>query len=139
MKRLEALCDAIAYANHYMEPESEAYEIRNPGMLACIVHKKHATFSCHRERDDGSEIKQRHEHRPDGKRIYRCHRAGYAALCDKAEKYCAANPTTEISRLLEAFGIQMSIQQEQTLDFMARCANSTLTLKTPLQWFIAHE
>lgn len=118
MRRLEALCDAIAYANHYYEPESEAYEIRNPGML------------------DGDAKNPR---TPAGKRIYSCHRAGYASLLDVAQKRCETTPDLDLMAFLEQLNIRMKNQQEQTLDFMARCANSTLTLKTPLQWFLAHE
>ena len=115
MKRLEALCDAIAFANHYTEPESEAYEIRNPGMLAGDAKNPRTA---------------------GGKRIFSCHRAGYAALLDVAQKRCMASPDQQLAALLEQLNIRMRIQQEQAIDFMARCANSTLTFETPLQWFI---
>jgi len=110
MKKLEAICDAVAAYHHYWEPESEAYAIRNPGML------------------------------PDekGKRVFSCHRAGYAALLDKVQKRCQAHPDERLELLLELFGIKMRMQKENAIDFMARCANSTLRLDTPLEWFL-HE
>lgn len=94
--------------NHYGEPESESYALRNPGLLLGEV----------------------------GKRVFSCHRAGYAALLDRVEKHCKSNPDEQLKVLLEHFGIKMKIQQENALDFMARCANSTLTMETKLVWFI---
>ena len=109
MKRLEAICDAVAACNHYWEPESESYEIRNPGMLP----------------DDA------------GKRVFSCHRAGYAALLDRVQKYCVAHPDADVLALLSHFGIRMKKQQEEAVDFMARCASSNaLTLSTSLHWFV---
>ena len=52
VKRLEAIADAVAHLNGYHDPESELYELRNPGGLKG----------------------------PDGKRRYSCHRAGYASF-----------------------------------------------------------
>ena len=108
MKRLEALCDAVAAYHHYFEPESEAYELRNPGLLLG----------------------------ENGKRKFSCHRAGYAAFLDRMQKRCAANPQEPIVTLLDSIGIKMRRQQEETLDFMGRCANSSLKLETTLSWFI---
>lgn len=110
MRKFEAICDAVAFCNHYWEPESEAYSIRNPGML--------------------SEL-------GNGKRVFSCHRAGYAALLDRVQKHCTAHPEERLCSLLEHFGIKMQMQKEQALDFMARCANSnSLRLETTLKWFL---
>lgn len=108
MKRLEAICDAVAAYHNYNSPESEAYELRNPGLLMG----------------------------PDGKRRYSCHRAGYASFVDLVRKYCIAHPTENLGSLLGTLGIKMKLQQDNALDFMARCANSTLTIETPLAWFM---
>src|SRR6267378_928142 len=114
MKRLEAIADAVAVYHHYWEPESEAYELRNPGML-----------------HDPEENNK--------KRKFSCHRAGYASFLDRIKKYCLANPDANLISLLDALGIKMRQQQQQTLDYMARCANSTLKAETQLQWFIEEE
>src|SRR6266700_5347576 len=111
MKRLEAIADAVALYHHYWEPESEAYELRNPGMLI------------------GEE----------GKRKFSCHRAGYASFLDRIKKHCAAHPEETIVSLLDSLGIKMKLQQKQTIDFMSRCANSTLGTEIRLQWFIEEE
>jgi hypothetical protein len=108
MKRLEAIADAVAVYHHYWEPESEAYELRNPGLLI------------------GEE----------GKRKFSCHRAGYASFLDRIQKYCAAHPDETIVSLLDSLGIKMRQQQKQTIDFMSRCANSAVKTETQLQWFI---
>lgn len=109
MKRLEAICDAVAMYHNYGDPESDAYAIRNPGMLLGDV----------------------------GRRVFSCHRAGYAALLDRVQKHCAAHPDASIAWLLDSFGIKMRTQQENMVDFMSRCANSNaLKLETRLNWFI---
>jgi len=110
MKRLEAVCDAIAQYHHYGDPESEAYELRNPGLI--------------------------HDKQTGSKRVFSCHRAGYAALLDVVKKQCAANPDAHLPALLETLGIKMRVQQEQAIDFMTRCANSTLNSSTSLNWFL---
>ena len=111
MRRLEAIADAVAMYNHYAEPESEAYELRNPGMLI------------------GEE----------GKRKFSCHRAGYASFLDRIQKYCLAHPDENVVSLLDSLGIKMKQQQQQTIDFMARCANKTLSANEKLNWFIEEE
>ena len=110
MKRLEAICDAIAMHNHYAEPESEAYSLRNPGMLLA---------------EDAS-----------GRREFNCHRAGYAALLHRVTIYASSNPAAHLDKLLCARGITMRMKQMEAVDFMSRCVNTALTLETPLQWFI---
>src|SRR5271165_233469 len=111
MKRLEAICDAVANYHHYTEPESEAYELRNPGLLK-----------------DPAEN--------NAKRRFSCHRAGYASLLDRVEKYCLAHPDEGVYSLLCHFNVCMKIQQEQAIDFMSRSASSTINGSTTLAWFI---
>jgi hypothetical protein len=116
MKKLEVICDAIAQYHHYGDPESEAYELRNPGLL---------------------QGEMKNPRTQSGKRIFSCHRAGYAALLDVVQKYCAAHKEAKVQVLLEQFGIKMKMQQENAVDFMARCANSNaLKLETSLSWFL---
>ena len=112
MKRLEVVCDAIAFYNHYNEPESEAYELRNPGMLIA----------------------------DSGKRTFNSHRAGYAALLDRVQKYCQQHKEENVELLLLNFGVKMKLQQERTIDFMARCANTNALKRiTSLAWFLEDE
>lgn len=94
--------------NHYAEPESEAYDLRNPLLLMG----------------------------PDGKRRFSCHRAGYASGIDRIRKHCKEHPDQSIASLLEMLGVKMKLQQENALDFIARCASSTLKLETNLSWFL---
>jgi len=116
VKRLEAICDTIAKYHNYGEPESEAYELRNPGLLLADTKNGNAS---------------------EGKRVFSCHRAGYAALLDKVEKICTGHREESVVVLLETFGIKMKNQQSNMLDFMARCANSTgIKMETPLGWFL---
>jgi hypothetical protein len=112
MKRLEAICDSVAMVNHYYEPESESYAIRNPGLL--LADPKNKAM---------------------GIRVYGCHRGGYASLLDVVKKQCIVAPEEHIGMLLTRLNIAPGIQQEHAIDFMARCANSALTLRTTLGWF----
>lgn len=98
--------------NHYYEPESEAYSIRNPGLLL-------------------SDPKNR----AMGIRIFSCHRGGYASLLDVVKKNCLSAPNENIGLLLARLNVAPGIQQEHAIDFMARCANSALNLRTTLGWF----
>ena len=116
MKRIESFCDAVASYHDYWSPESQSYELRNPGMISSESQKPHT---------------------PEGKRIFSCHRAGYAALMDVVQKRCASHPQQNIKALLEYFGIKMPLQQEHAIDFISRCANSNaISLKTSLSWFL---
>jgi hypothetical protein len=108
VKRLESFCDALANYHDYGSPESEAYMLRNPGLL----------------QDDS------------GKKKFSCHKAGYSALLDRVQKYCAAHRTEPVCTLMVHFGIKMKLQQERALDFMARSADTNaLSLTSPLSWF----
>lgn len=107
-RKLEAIADSIAMVHSYHEPESESYALRNPGLLPGEV----------------------------GKRKFSCHKAGYTALLYRVEEHCKTHPDERLESLLKTFGIEMKRQQETALDFMARCANSTLKMETPLNWFL---
>jgi hypothetical protein len=113
LRRIESVIDAVAAYNHYSDPESEAYELRNPLMM--LDHRPNA---------------------PTGKRRFSCHRAGITASFDRISQFCREHPDGDLSSLLEYCGIKMKQQQDNAIDFMARCANSTLTLQTKLSWFI---
>lgn len=108
MRRLEAVVDAVAMLHNYWNPESEAYDLRNPLLLVG----------------------------PDGKRRYSCHRAGFASGIDLIRKHCKEHPDASIAWLLDSLGIKMKMQQENALDFASRCANATLKLETPLRWLM---
>lgn len=111
MKRLEAICDAVANYHDYWNPESDAYSIRNPGLLLG----------------------------DDGKRTFSCHKAGYAALQDRVRKYCEGHKEEKLDSLLQYLGIKMKLQKENAIEFMSRCVNSNaLKLETSLDWFL-HE
>jgi len=71
-----------------------------------------------------------------GKRVFSCHRAGYAALLDRVQKHCEAHLDESVTSLLVNFGIKMKLQQENTIDFMSRCADATISSTTSLRWFL---
>jgi hypothetical protein len=111
VKRLEAICDAVAACNNYFDPDSEAYELRNPLLLI------------------GTE----------GKRRFSCHKAGYASGMDRVSKYCLAHPEDSLNSLLEYCGVKLKLQQERAIDFISRCVNSNgLSMETRLDWFLEH-
>lgn len=113
MKRLESLADALAFANKYYEPESRSYELRNPGLLS----------------ENGN-----------GHRQFSCHRAGYASLMDALKKRCDSSPTMDLKQLLELFEIRMQKQQQEALDFLSRCLNTTaVKLDMKLRYFLENE
>lgn len=116
MRKLEAFCDAVAAYHHYWEPESEAYTLRNPGML--IAGQK--------------EVPQTKE----GIRIFSCHFGGYRAFLHEVEKHCKLHPNEQFNHLMVRFGVKMPLQQEHAIDFMQRSLNSNgISLETSLDWF----
>lgn len=114
MKRLEAILDAVAFVNGYFDPESEAYDLRNPLLLPA-----HPPF--------------------DGKRRFPCHKAGYCSSVDRIRNFCLRHPNETLGSLLEFFDVNLSLPQERALDFMSRCLNNNVSIDTPLNWFLEND
>jgi len=114
-RRIEAFIHAVsAYYHYWDDPEGKPYELRNPIMM----------------------IDYRREGPAYGKiRKFSCHQAGIRTAEEHVKRYCMGHPEEDISSLLKFCGVRVKKQQEDALDFMSRCANSTLTLQTKLVWF----
>ena len=86
LKRLEALADAIAELNEYHNPESEAYRLRNPGLLRAktLASLANSTDDCIR--------------------IFESHQSGYKSLLNRIEKRCKYEGDRDVESLLATFG-----------------------------------
>lgn len=126
MKSLEAVADALSRANGYLEPESESYILRNPGMLR-IPPNRVLYQSNTRERS--------REFNSEGIRVFNCHRAGYQALLDALQKRCANLPDSNLRQLLNAYGVMYSAPITAAIDFISRSLNDSLiTVNTKLSY-----
>lgn len=70
-KRIEALADGIAFLNRMHDPASDAYQLRNPGLLRAYTYR-------HLGSVDNT-----------GRRIFTSLIAGYRCLIDDLEKKCS--------------------------------------------------
>jgi hypothetical protein len=86
LKRLEALADAIAELNEYHDPESEAYRLRNPGLLRAktLASLANSTEECIR--------------------IFESHQSGYKSLLNRIEKRCKYEKDRTVASLVATFG-----------------------------------
>jgi hypothetical protein len=86
IKRLEALADAIAELNEYHNPDSQAYKLRNPGLLHAktLASLANSTDDC--------------------LRIFESHQSGYKALLNRIEKRCKYEGERTVTTLLATFG-----------------------------------
>lgn len=111
-RRIEAICDTIAFANGYKEPESRAYELRNPGLLKDPMNGQ--------------------------TRKYSSHWAGYRSLFEYVQKYCREHPEIRVGAMLSTFHVE-KFKQDDAIDFMSRCTNCTVTEQTNLSWFLVED
>lgn len=117
LKNIEALADAIKDLNNYQDPESEAYRLRNPGMLPA---RSLATLG---------------DATADGVRRFSCHQAGYKALTDILEKQCARYGTGTLGKMLRQFGHGSEFEVVAALDFIHRATGITASPETELRIF----
>lgn len=123
MKRLEALADALASLNDWTDPDSDAYKLRNPGLLRAFT--------------------LRHAMNGDGRRVFPCLVDGYQALLYDLDRKCRGlsrsklKPESRIVDLLtKGFG-QPSSAEEFVLCFLQRALpNVSITSVTPLRFFV---
>jgi hypothetical protein len=121
--RLEALADSIANLNDYSNPESEAYQLRNPGLLRAFTI--------------------RHAADEMGRRIFPCSVDGYQALLFDLTKKCLGESRSKLkpddpvsSLLLKGFSQPLSAE-EYVLCFLQRALpKSNITARTPVKFFV---
>lgn len=125
MKRIEALALAIAHANRVLEPDSEAFQTLNPGLL-------HAYTA-------GTE-----KINEQGIRVFDTLQGGIRALISNLEAKCEGitrtnrghlTPTSTLQELCMTFrGVRPRIAVEYLQDALS---DKAIGEKTPLQYFIA--
>jgi hypothetical protein len=114
MLRLEALADAIGYANQFHEPDSEAYQLRNPGLLK--AWSLHQLGACNDESIRRFETAQ----------------GGYKALCVAIERRCERAKKASLREALNYMGANLDV----VVDFLQRALKDThITATTPISFF----
>jgi hypothetical protein len=127
LRKVEAIADSLASLNDYYDPESEAYKLRNPGMI-----RKYRTLGM--KTDEVFES----EEREDGKlRTFTCHQAGYKALTDLIGKHCARRNEKSVQKLFSHFGHGDESSVKQAVDFMRLALNDkAIHANTRLRYFV---
>lgn len=115
-KRMEALCDAIADLNSYSDPASEAYQLRNPGLLRAKTLASLATAT------------------DDCLRRFSNHKAGRQALEDVLGKRIKYNPDEPINRLISDRGHKDSV--EYAIRFINLSLAEKVQSNTKLRFFM---
>ena len=133
VKRIEALADCIGFLNEIHNPESAAYQLRNPGL--CRAHSfKHL--------DAVDKL---------GRRIFSSLIGGYRFLVQDLTWKCSGEtrakgesgklkPTSKLSDLLKSFRLSAIDKQMQAVTFLNLALGSEdVTAETPLQFFLEGE
>lgn len=123
VKRIEALIDAIAEMNNLHNPESEAYQMRNPLMIGSFAPPgKHEIDSANR-------------------RVFTSLLSGYKAadfdITLKLQGYSRTGlrPSDTLSKLLEVYSLS-EFAQKKAVSFLRRALkDQNITLSTPLTFF----
>lgn len=114
--RVEAIADAIAELNDYHSPESEAYRLRNPGLL-----RNKSLLGVTEE----------------GFRSFTCHQAGYKALTDALLKQCERHKFKTLQDGLAHHGHGNEFAVKTAIDFMKRAlGDKTISANTKLESFL---
>lgn len=123
MNKLEALADAIAGLNDWTNPESDAYRLRNPGLLR--------SFTLRHAADD------------NGWRIFPRLVDGYQALIYDLREKCSGQsrsklkPTQTIADLLVKGYSQPRTAADYVLCFLRQALElKELSAQTPLKFFV---
>lgn len=130
MIKLEALADSICQLNDTASPESEAYKLRNPGLLR--------SFSLERPQPTTTE----------GLRIFSSFVGGYQALLKDLEIKCLGRsrayainktklqPTSTLRDLLHAYGWRDDQPIEMAISFLrSALQDRQITAATRLEYF----
>lgn len=123
VSRIEALADAISALNDWLNPSSDAYQLRNPGLLRA--------FSTQHLRD---------EH---GRRIFPSSIDGIQALKYDLTKKCSGNSrsklkdTSTLKDLLVKGYAQPPSSEEYVLCFLqSALLRQSINANTPLKYFL---
>jgi hypothetical protein len=115
MKKLESIADALALLNEYHDPESEAYKLRNPGML---------------------RAKMILGVQDDTVRTFTCHQAGYKALTDALKKQCERYKEKTLQDGLAHHGHGNEFAVKQAVEFIRRTGAKEVNANTKLEYFL---
>lgn len=123
MKRIEALADAVASLNSWQDPETDAYRLRNPGLLR--------TFTL---RHPADEL---------GRRIFTSMIDGYGALLFDLQTKCSGRSRSKLKKfstieelLVRGFS-QPSNSLELVLCFLQKALPTEHVSKTTqLEYFV---
>lgn len=126
VSKIEAIVDAIGRLNGIHNPESQAYDLRNPMLLVSFARPG------------------RHDVNDDGLRVFSSLLAGYKAgtydvlLKIKGLSRAGLKPADTLDNLLGCYKIHEKMAKDNVLSFIKRALrDSSLTLKTPLSYFLA--
>lgn len=123
MKRIEALALAISHANRVLEPDSEAFQTLNPGLLHAYANE--------------AQINDQ------GVRIFDTLQGGLRALIANLEAKCEGkaksngNPLSPKSTLLELCTTFRGVRPRIAIDYLQDALNDrAISEKTPISYFI---
>jgi hypothetical protein len=121
-KRLEALADAIASLNLWQEPDSEAYKLRNPGLLRSYA--------------------LRHAADEHGRRVFSSLMDGYGALLYDLQTKCSGHSRSKLRRnstldeLLVRGYSQPSSSMDLVLCFLEKALPDHINQQTHIEFFL---
>lgn len=130
VKRIEALADCIGKLNKIQDPESDAYQLRNPGLFRAYTFK-------HIGQTDTL-----------GRRIFTSLIGGYRFLVQDLEWKCSGQtrakgeagklkPTSKLSELLRALRLSREEQIFEAVDFLQNALHEfSINSDTPLSYFL---
>jgi len=125
VNKIESLVDAIGRLNSINNPDSLAYQIRNPLLLVSFAKPG------------------RHDVNEDGLRVFSSLLAGYKAatydvlLKIKGLSRAGLKPTDALDNLLGCYRIAEKAAKDNVLSFVKRALkDDSLTLRTPLSYFL---
>ena len=128
VNRIEALLDSLAALKGWSNPESDAYQLRNPLLVQ--------SFS----RPGKNEIDDK------GRRIFSTELAGIrACLFDlelkvKGESRAGIKKDDLLENVLRVYGVTERLGQQQIVKFLKRALKTQdISVTTPLAWFIEEE
>ena len=125
VSRIEALFDAVSSLRGWSNPDSDAYQLRNPLLVQ--------SFS----RPGKNDIDE------TGRRVFSTELAGIrAGLFDlelkvKGESRAGIKKDDTLENLLRVYGLVEKLGQQQVVKFLKRALKTQdISVTTPLMWFL---